>query len=100
MYDPSDPNQKNAFEDFKRVVLFFESDEERTLFEAMVSQIPERIMKQIDNSTEFEYIMTENNAKTELYKQRLRTGIILNKLLLDNRVAFSIALNIDTERLV
>lgn len=87
MYDPSNSDQRWAFESFAKVVLFYKSDEERRLFEETVAQNPEQVRKLISDSTEYEHITTECKEKTEHYKKKLRTGIVLNTLLSDGRKA-------------
>lgn len=39
------------------------------------------IEKQLQETEDYHYIKTETNKKTQVYKERLRVGIILNKLL-------------------
>ena len=85
MYNPSNSEERWAFEAFEKVIIFYESDEERSVFEKIVAENSQYVCKLINNSVDYDYIAAESKEKTEQYKKRLRTGIVLNALLSDKR---------------
>lgn len=85
MYNPSSSEERWAFEAFEKVIVFYESDEERSVFEKTVAENSQYVCKLINDSVDYDYIAAENKEKTEQYKKRLRTGIVLNALLSDKR---------------
>ena len=90
MYDGQNSEARWALQNHLEVVLLFHSDEERKCFEnytiAHVSEIESRIAA----STEYDYIHTDNETKTQSYKERLRLGIILRKMLSEFRAEHNI----------
>jgi hypothetical protein len=65
----------------QNVVLLYISNEERIQFENYAMENIKDIEKQLQETEDYHYIKTETNKKTQVYKERLRVGIILNKLL-------------------
>ena len=81
MYDPEDGEQRWAFRKFERITLFFMSDDEKDSFEKYVELHLGELKSRIEASSEFEYIVTENETKTAEYKRSLRTAIELKAML-------------------
>lgn len=68
-----------------RVVLVYESDEERLAFESWVEANQATVKSAVAASTEYDYIDTGDKTMTAEYKKRLRAGLVLNRLLTDFR---------------
>ena len=81
LYDESNPEQNHALRCLQNVVLLYISNEERIQFENYAMENIKDIEKQLQETEDYHYIKTETNKKTQVYKERLRVGIILNKLL-------------------
>lgn len=85
MYDSENEDERTAFVDLMRVVLLYRSEKEKDDFEGYISSNPELLYDLACESKEYDYIATENYAKTKSYKFRLRMGLVLNKLLVEQR---------------
>lgn len=81
LYDKENDDQRYAFHHFKRVVLFYRSEEERLAFEAYIEGHKERLVNLVDTTDMYDQIHVGNENKTALYRERLHTGIALNQLL-------------------
>ena len=77
--------RRQFWSDLKKVVLLYNSEEERLSFESFLESKPEMISQKIEVIDRFDYINTGEPTKTEEYKKRLRTGIALNALLKEFR---------------
>lgn len=85
MYDPQDGDQRWAFNKLEAVTLFFESDCEKTHFEDYVALYRNDLIKRVNSSTAYDYIVTENTTKTTAYKRKLKTAVILKEMLNEYR---------------
>ena len=82
MYDSSNSEQRWAKRNFDKVVLYFRDDAERWEFEHYVvsnPQIMEKNLSEID--TKHFFVESENQNEVALAKERLATGLALNKML-------------------
>lgn len=85
MYLPEDSEQRWAFRNFEKVVLFFASETEKRLFEKYVCTNIPRLNKRVEESEAYNYVETGNEVKTADYKKCLRTAIALNAMLREFR---------------
>lgn len=85
MYDRNNGDASYAMRRLYRVVLVYESDEERLAFESWVEANQEAVKSAVATSTEYDYIDTGEATMTAEYKKRLRAGLVLNNLLTDFR---------------
>lgn len=81
LYNPQNSDERWAFMHLSNVVLFFKSNEERIDFEDYIYQGLSECKKRIEACKEYDNINTGCEARTTLYKQRLRIGVVLNKML-------------------
>jgi hypothetical protein len=91
MYDGQNSEARWALQNHFEVVLLFYSDEERKCFENYAIANVHEIESRIAASTEYDYIHTDNETKTQLYKERLRLGIVLRKMLSEFRAKHNIS---------
>ncbi len=79
--DNSDENW--AFHRFTDVVLIFESEKEFELFNVYIENHygDNKLKKLISNCTDYNYISVGDEYKKKVYMERLRTGVVLKKLL-------------------
>lgn len=85
LYNRGNDEEHYAYDNLKNVVLFFFSDEERIAFEVYLEGHQDLVTEKIESVDRYDYINTGNENKTALYKERLRTGITLNQLLVEWR---------------
>ena len=85
LFEEENDESRIAWGDLKKVVLLYNSEEERLSFESFLESKPEMIAQKIEAIDRFDYINTGEPTKTEEYKKRLRTGIALNTLLKEFR---------------
>ena len=85
LYNPNNSDERYAFDDLKDVVLFYQTDEERIAFEVYLEGHQEMVKSQLETIDRYDYIYAGNDNKTSVYKERLRVGVVLNKLLCDWR---------------
>lgn len=88
MYDSEDADQRWAFRNLQRVVLFFESREEKECFEEYVLCNLTDLEKRIEESDEYDYIDTGSTKKTAGYKRSLRMAVVLKAMLEEFRQAY------------
>jgi len=81
LYDPQNSDHRYAFMHLQDVVLFYRSDEERLAFEVYIEGHQNLLSDKISEITRFDHISTGSDRKTEVYKERLKTGVALNALL-------------------
>jgi len=85
LFEEENDESRIAWGNLKKVVLLYNSEEERLSFESFLESKPEMIAQKIEAIDRFDYINTGEPTKTEEYKKRLRTGIALNTLLKEFR---------------
>ena len=85
LYNRGNDEEHYAYDNLKNVVLLFFSDEERIAFEVYLEGHQDLVTEKIESVDRYDYINTGNENKTALYKERLRTGVALNQLLVDWR---------------
>lgn len=85
MYDRNNGEASYAMRRLYRVVLVYESNEERLAFESWVEANQEVVKSAVTESTEYDYIDTGDTTMTAEYQKRLRAGLVLNGLLSDFR---------------
>ncbi|MPN17623.1 hypothetical protein SDC9_164978 [bioreactor metagenome] len=81
LYDRENSDERYAFDNLKDVVLFYQSEEERTAFEVYIEEHQGLVDDQLKTIDRYNYIHAENEHKTTVYRDRLRVGVALNKLL-------------------
>lgn len=89
LYDPQNGDHRYAYRKLQQVVIFYYSDEEKLAFEAYIESHQNLVSEKLSESTLFDYIATDSDKKTEVYKERLRIGVILNQLLEEWRNTYS-----------
>lgn len=86
LYNKSEnPEKKETKYAFEKVILVFESEEEKEKFELMIVEKAREIINLISVNETYDYINTGNEQLTNNYKKQLRTGIVLNKILTEFR---------------
>lgn len=86
LYNKSENLEKKQTKyDFEKVILVFESEEEKEKFELMIAEKAREIINLISVNETYDYINTGNEQLTNNYKKQLRTGIVLNKILTELR---------------
>lgn len=86
LYNKSENLEKKQTKyDFEKVILVFESEEEKEKFELMIAEKAREIINLISVNETYDYINTGNEQLTNNYKKQLRTGIVLNKILTEFR---------------
>ena len=86
MYEPQNSEQRWAFSKLERITLFFVSEDEKNCFEQYVDYNKSELKNRIDASSEFDYIVAENDVKTNGYKRSLRTALVLKEMLEEFRL--------------
>lgn len=81
LYDPQNDDHRYAFMHLQEVVVFYDTDEERLAFEAYIEGHQNLLIDKISEITRFDHINTDLDGKTEIYRERLKTGVALNVLL-------------------
>lgn len=85
LYNSSLSDEKYAFDNLMEVVLVFQNISEKEKFEEHIILNEYDFMNRIKTCNRYNYIKTGDARKTEVYKNRLRTGIVLNEMLLEYR---------------
>ena len=85
MYDPEKQEQRYAFENYCKVILFFDSDDEKNRLEYYISNHKDDFKSKLKGLTAYQHIDTGNAQQTEKYRNSLRAGLILNKMLEEYR---------------
>ena len=86
MYEPQNSEQRWAFSKLERITLFFVSEDEKNCFEQYVDYNKSELKNRIEASSEFDYIVAENDVKTNGYKRSLRTALVLKEMLEEFRL--------------
>lgn len=81
MYDPEKQEQRYAFENYRKVILFFDNDDEKNQFEHYISEHIADLELKLKESTAYQHVNTGNTQQTDKYKNNLRVGLILNEML-------------------
>lgn len=81
LYDSANMEQRYAFMRHMEVVLLYSSQQDREDFEAYAAARLNELDQYIADHEGETHICTDTDTKTELYKQRILTGVFLNKLL-------------------
>lgn len=87
LHDRNNGDASYAMRRLLRVVLIYESNDERLAFESWVEANQESVKTAVALSSEFSYIDTGSATMTAEYQKRLRAGLVLNKLLTEFRAA-------------
>lgn len=85
MYDPQNMEERWAFRNYEKLVLFFESESEKLSFEEYVDYHKAELKSRVELSSEYDHIVTENVTKTNGCKRSLRTSIVLKDMLEEYR---------------
>ena len=81
LYDPQNGDHRFALTHLQDVVLFYHSEEERLAFETYIEANPDILSTSVQTETRYDYIHAENEPTTTLYRERLKVGLSMNKLL-------------------
>ena len=90
MYDGQNSDARWALQNHLDVVLLFHSEEEKNCFESYARVHLSEIENRVEASSEYDYIMTDSETKTQAYKERLRLGNVLRKMLSEMRSELNI----------
>ena len=74
-----------AYNQLKKVILFFKSEIEKIVFEKYIINQSELFFKKLSKISDFDNINVFNKEQTENYKILLRQALILNELLQEFR---------------
>ena len=85
LYDDSNGDHRYALRNLLRVVLILNDEAEKTLFEQYVLDHKDDFITRVENCDEYDYIDTGKEKKTQVYKHRLRVGVVLNEMLSEFR---------------
>lgn len=85
MYDPDNFEERVAFEDFMEVVLLFRTEEEKNEFNYYVQNHFTEFSERVKNCQKYTHINTGEELKTDIYRERLHIGVVLNEMLLEYR---------------
>ena len=85
LYDPHNDESRIAWSNLSKVVVLYQSEEERLAFEAYIEKNQPLVATKIACIDRFDYINAGTDTKTAEYKKRLRTGLALNELLKEYR---------------
>ena len=80
-YNPNDMEECSAFNRLMNVILLYRSDIEKELFEEYATYNVDTIKKKVEECKEYSSIVTETDIKTKTYKERLKTGSVLHRML-------------------
>jgi len=80
LYDRENIEERNAFRRLSEIVLFYRSVEQYIAFELYLGENIELIKSHLDEVDRFNCIKGDE-PKISLYKERLRLGLVLNKML-------------------
>ena len=81
LYDSKNGDARFAFHHLRDIILIFQSEEERLAFEVFIESDQGILEEQISANQKYRYVNTGEQCKTELYQERLRTGVVLNSIL-------------------
>lgn len=81
LYDEENDEERYAFNKFKKVILFYESIDEKLAFEIYVNENLHILDEKLKTISDYDYINTGNEKKNKIYKENLRVGLALNLIL-------------------
>ena len=81
MYNPENGEERYAYNNLMRVILLYESEDERKGFESYVECNVNDFMRMLSETNEYDYINTRSENRTRLYIKQLQTGCVLNNML-------------------
>ena len=81
LYDPENGDARYALQHLLRVVLVYESTEERLAFESFLEANQDLVQTRFSAVDQYDYINAETETMTAHYKKQLRTGVVLKNLL-------------------
>ena len=81
LYDSQNGDARFAFHHLLDVVLIFHDEEEKIAFEVYMESHQELLEERLSSIQRYSHISTGEHTKTELYQERLRTGVALNIIL-------------------
>lgn len=87
LYDPDNMENHWAYRKLMDIVLLFKDEEEHKRFESYVLDNIDRLKDTVKHDESYDYIVTQNDNKTQLYKERLRYGKALRLMLFEMRDA-------------
>ncbi len=85
LYDSDNFEAYHAFNDLLKVVLLFRTTFEKEDFEQYVANYYSKFIQRVEQCNNYDYIDTGEERKTDFYKLQLRTGVVLNQMLLEYR---------------
>ena len=85
MYDPDNGEERYAYSNLMDVVLIFDSENERLAFEDFITYNYEEFKEQLAKADRYDHIKTDSERRTEVYREELNTGYILNEMLTEYR---------------
>lgn len=85
MYDPENGEERYAYRNLMKVVLIFDSENERLAFEDFITDNYEKFKDRLAKADRYNYIETGSKKKTEVYRADLNAGFILNEMLREYR---------------
>lgn len=81
LYDSINSDQNYAFRKLQDIVLFYYSEEERVAFEVYIESNAGVVKDALSKMKRYEYIDTGDKLNTEVFRERLHVGMVLNELL-------------------
>ncbi len=81
MYNPQNADQRYAYGNLEKIVLYYDSDNERQYFEDYAKYYKEKLKERVEDSNAYDHIVTENDTKTSSYKKSLRVATVLKEML-------------------
>ena len=85
MYDPDNGEERYAYSNLMDVILIFDSENERLAFEDFITYNYEEFKERLDKTDRYDHIKTDSERRTEIYREELNTGYILNEMLTEYR---------------
>ena len=89
MYDPDNGEERYAYNHLMNVVLIFNSEDERLAFEDYIIYNYEEFKERLDKTDRYDHIKTDSERRTEVYREELNTGFVLNEMLAEYRKEYS-----------
>lgn len=88
MYDSENGEECNAYNHLMNVVLNFSSEDERVAFEDYVTHNYDDFKVRLAKTERYGHIKTESERRTEVYREELNTGVVLNEMLREYRKTY------------
>ena len=85
MYDPDNGEERYAYNHLMNVVLVFSSEDERIAFEEYVTYNFDDFKERLNKTDQYDHIKTESERRTEVYREKLNAGFVLNEMLKEYR---------------